>query len=177
MTVVVAVSVALSALGGILWGLLAPAQQLLVVAQDRGAALTGESLHRFDSLAMFALISFVLGLVLPVGWWQWTAERGPRLFGAVFVGALAGSVVALGVGNGIAALRFPKADDPAVGSIVEVAPSIASPLALIVQALTASLVILLLAAMNPHDNLQYTEAEDAESEPFPPPSFDSNRAD
>ncbi|KQU57483.1 hypothetical protein ASG84_17535 [Rhodococcus sp. Leaf278] len=179
LTVVIAISVALSALGGMLWGLLAPAQQLLVVSQDRGAALTGESLHRFDALAMFSLVSFALGLVLPVGWWLWKSERGPRLFAAIFVGALAGSIAAIVVGNAIAALRFPKAADPAVGSIVTVAPSIETPLVLIVQALTASLVVLLLAAMNPNDNLRYAEPEpeDVDGEPFPPPSFDSNRAD
>lgn len=180
LSVVVGISVAVSALGGMLWGLLAPAQQLLVVAQDRGAALTGESLHRFDGLALFSFVSLALGLVLPIGFWLWRSERGPRLFGAVFVGALAGSVAATLVGNGIAALRFPKATDPPVGSIVTIAPSIETPLVLIVQALTASLVILLLAAMNPNDNLQHSEPEpdDLDSEFFPPPpSFDSNRAD
>ncbi|OZF28206.1 hypothetical protein CH296_20990 [Rhodococcus sp. 14-2496-1d] len=180
LSVVVGVSVAVSALGGMLWGFLAPAQQLLVVAQDRGAALTGESLHRFDGLALFSFVSLALGLVIPIGWWLWKSERGPRLFGAIFVGALAGSVAALLVGNGIAALRFPKAADPAVGSIVTVAPSVDTPLVLIVQALMASLVILLLAAMNPNDNLHYTEPEpddlDVEFSP-PPPSFDSNRVD
>ncbi|OZC65113.1 hypothetical protein CH306_20310 [Rhodococcus sp. 15-725-2-2b] len=180
LSVVVGVSVAVSALGGMLWGFLAPAQQLLVVAQDRGAALTGESLHRFDGLALFSFVSLALGLVIPIGWWLWKSERGPRLFGAILVGALAGSVAALLVGNGIAALRFPKAADPAVGSIVTVAPSIDTPLVLIVQALMASLVILLLAAMNPNDNLHYTDPEpdvlDVELSP-PPPSFDSNRVD
>lgn len=182
LSVIVGISVAVSALGGTLWGFLAPAQQLLVVAQDRGAALTGESLHRFDGLALFSFVSLALGLVLPIGFWLWRSERGPRLFGAVFVGAIAGSVAAILVGNGIAALRFPKAIDPAVGSIVTVAPSIETPLVLIVQALMASLVMLLLAAMNPHDNLQHTDPEpdDLDVEffpPPPPPSFDSNRAD
>lgn len=177
--VVVAISVALSAVGGMLWGLLAPAQQLLVVAQDRGAALTGENLHRFDAIAIFSLVSFALGLVLAVGWWLWMSERGPRLFAAIFVGALSGSIAAIVVGNAVAALRFPKAVDPTVGSIVTVAPSIETPLVLIVQALTASLVVLLLAAMNPNDNLRHTDLgpEDLDAEPFPPPSFDSSRAD
>lgn len=67
LSVVVGVSVAVSALGGMLWGFLAPAQQLLVVAQDRGAALTGESLHRFDGLALFSFVSLALGLVIPIG--------------------------------------------------------------------------------------------------------------
>ncbi|WP_237669321.1 hypothetical protein [Rhodococcus sp. BS-15] len=67
LSVVVGISVAVSALGGMLWGFLAPAQQLLVVAQDRGAALTGESLHRFDGLALFSFVSLALGLVLPIG--------------------------------------------------------------------------------------------------------------
>lgn len=182
LSTVVGMSVAASALGGMLWGFLAPAQQLLVVAQDRGAALTGESLHRFDGLALFSFVSLALGILLPTGWWLWRSERGPRLFGAVFLGALVGSVAAILVGNGIAALRFPKATDPAVGSIVTVAPSIETPLVLIVQALTASLVILLLAAMNPNDNLQHADPDPDDPEveffpPPPPPSFDSNRAD
>ncbi|MGV8871443.1 MAG: DUF2567 domain-containing protein [Rhodococcus sp. (in: high G+C Gram-positive bacteria)] len=180
LTVVVGISVALSALGGLLWGFLAPAQHLLVVAQDRGAALTGESLHRFDALALFSFVSFALGLILPIGWWLWKSERGPRLFGAVLIGALAGSVAAVLVGNGIAALRFPKADDPAIGSIVSVAPSVETPLVLIVQALTASLVVLLLAAMNPNDDLQHTDPEPEEFDDMlspPRPSFDSRVAD
>lgn len=174
LAVVVGISVVLSALCGILWGFLAPAQQLLVVAQDRGAALTGESLHRFDALALFAFASFGLGVIVPIACWLWKSERGPRLFVAVLVGALAGSLAAFLVGNGIAALRFPKADDPAIGSIVSVAPAIDTPLVLIVQALTASLVVLLLAAMNPNDNLQYPDPdpEDVDAAP-PPPSFDS----
>ncbi|WP_042939323.1 DUF2567 domain-containing protein [Rhodococcus sp. AW25M09] len=175
---VVGISVALSALGGLMWGFLAPAEQLLVVAQDRGAALTGESLHRFDALALFSFISFALGLILPIGWWLWKSERGPRLFGAVLFGALAGSFAAMLTGNGVAALRFPKADDPAIGSIVSVAPAVETPLVLIVQALTASLVVLLLAAMNPNDDLQHTDPdpEELDVDRPPPPSFDSRLA-
>ena len=56
------VTIALSAVGGLLWGFLAPSQQLLVVAQDRGATLTGESLHRFDALALFVLVGLGMNL-------------------------------------------------------------------------------------------------------------------
>ncbi|TFI45169.1 DUF2567 domain-containing protein [Rhodococcus sp. 1R11] len=176
------VTIALSAVGGLLWGLLAPSQQLLVFAQDRGATLTGESLHRFDALALFVLVSFALGILVPIGWWLWISQRGPRLFVAVLTGSLIGSVAAMLVGNGVAALRFPRADEPAVGSIVRVAPSIDTPTVLIVQALTASLVILLLAAMNPNDDLQHPDSDpafdeiDFEVSP-PPPSFDSRVPD
>jgi hypothetical protein len=176
------VTIALSAVGGLLWGFLAPSQQLLVVAQDRGATLTGESLHRFDALALFVLVSFALGILVPIGWWLWISQRGPRLFVAVFVGSFVGSVAAVLVGNGVAALRFPRADEPAVGSIVRVAPSIDTPTALIVQALTASLVILLLAAMNPNDDLQHPDSDPELDEiefdvAPPPPSFDSRVPD
>lgn len=173
--VVIGVSVVASILGGVLWGALAPAQQLLVVAHDRGAALTGESLHRFDALALFVLVSVALGFVLPVGWWQWRSERGPRLFAAILIGAVAGSVSAMWVGNAVVALRFPKSVDPPIGSIVTVASDISTPMVLIAQALTASVVVLLLAAMNPNDDLQHTDSEEAD-EPLPPPSFDSRQA-
>jgi hypothetical protein len=101
---------------------------------------------------------------------------------AVFVGSFVGSIAAVLVGNGVAALRFPRADEPAVGSIVRVAPSIDTPTALIVQALTASLVILLLAAMNPNDDLQHPDSDPELDEiefdvAPPPPSFDSRVPD
>lgn len=152
----IAVSVLVGVLAGIVWALLAPAERFVVVAPGRGAALTGESLHRFDALAMAACAAIVAGIVLPVAVWAWTAVRGPLQFAGILIGSILGSGAMLGVGIAAARRVHPRPDDPATGSVVAVAPGFESPLLLVVQPLVASLVVLLLVAMNPHDNLRFT---------------------
>jgi hypothetical protein len=152
----IAVSVAVGVLVGIVWALLAPAERFVVVAPGRGAALTGESLHRFDALAMAACAAIAAGIVLPVAVWAWTAARGPLQFAGILIGSILGSGAMLGVGIAVARWVHPRPDDPATGSVVAVAPGFETPLLLVVQPLVASLVVLLLVAMNPHDNLRFT---------------------
>ncbi|WP_231912750.1 DUF2567 domain-containing protein [Rhodococcus sp. EPR-157] len=152
----VVMSVLFGVVGGVVWAAMAPPEQFVVVDPGRGAALTGESLHRFDGIAIFVCISLVAGIVLPVALWTWTSVRGPVLFLGVLVGAALGSSAMLGVGVWVAGLIVPSPDDPPIGSVVSVAPGFESPLVLVVQPLLASLVVLLLAAMNPHDNLRFT---------------------
>ncbi|SNT21538.1 DUF2567 domain-containing protein [Rhodococcoides kyotonense] len=150
------VAVAVGVLAGLIWALLAPAEQYVVVVPGQGAALTGESLHRFDALALFVCIAFVCGVLLPVASWTRKRFRGPVLFLGTLIGAGLGSSAMLGVGVWVAGLLHPRPDDPAVGSLVDVAPGVGSLLVLLIQPLVTSLVVLLLAAMNPHDNLVNT---------------------
>ncbi|RRQ27647.1 DUF2567 domain-containing protein [Rhodococcus sp. Eu-32] len=159
--VAVVASVVVGALAGLLWSILAPTEQFVVVVPGQGAALTGESLHRFDSLALFGCISFVCGVLLPVAFWTRKAARGPVLFLAMLAGAVLGALAMLGVGVWVAGLLHARPQDPAVGSVVEVAPGIGSLLALVIQPLVTSLVVVLLAAMNPHDNLMYTPVDES----------------
>lgn len=156
----VAASAIAGVLGGLVWAALAPPEKFVVVDPGRGAALTGESMHRFDGLALFVCIAFVGGVVLPVALWAWTAARGPVLCVGVFVGAAIGSVVMLGIGIWVAGVVHPRPVDPPAGSVVTLAPGFESALVLLVQPLVASLVVLLLAAMNPHDNLRFTAEDD-----------------
>lgn len=155
-----AVSVLVGAVSGLGWSVLAPPEQVVVVSPGVGAGLTGESLHRFDSLALFVCGAVAAGIVVPVGFWVWTRARGPLLYGGLLLGAASGSALMLGVGVQVAAMIHPRPEDPAVGTVVAVAPGFESPLALVVQPLVCSLVVLLLAAMNPHDNLRYTPEDD-----------------
>ncbi len=163
----VAVSVLVGVAFGLVWSVLAPPERVVVVSPGVGAGLTGESLHRFDSLALFVCGAFIAGIVVPVGFWAWTRARGPLLYIGLLIGAVLGSAAMLGVGVLVAGLLNPRPDDPAVGEVVTVAPGLESPLVVVVQALVCSLVVVLLAAMNPHDNLQYTvedEQQDAEDQ-------------
>lgn len=168
-----ALSVVLGALGGVVWALLAPVEQFWVVSPGRGAALTGESVHRFDALALLVCISLVLGIALPVGFWAWSRARGPILYLGLLTGAAFGSAVALGAGILLAGRLHPRPDDPAAGSVVSVAPGFESPLVLVVQPLVASLVVLLLVAMNPHDNLRFSPEVEPELDVEPSPGFES----
>lgn len=172
----VAVSLLAGLLGGALWAVLAPSEHFFVVAPGRGSALTGESLHRFDSLALFVCVTGVLGIVVPVGFWAWTAARGPLLYAGVLIGSAVGTSAALGLGLGIARLVHPRPDDPVPGTIVSVAPGFESPLVLVVQPLVASLVVLLLVAMNPHDNLRFTDHVDDPYDEIAARSFEPDRA-
>ncbi|MDJ0393126.1 DUF2567 domain-containing protein [Rhodococcus sp. G-MC3] len=161
---VVAVSAIFGVVCGLLWAFLAPTEQFVVVEPGVGAALTGESLHRFDSLALLVCCALVGGVVLPVTLWAWTGVRGPVLYMGLFVGAGVGSAAMLGVGVLVAGLVHPRPDDPASGTVVALAPGMESLLVLLVQPLVASLVVLLLAAMNPHDNLRFTPVTDHEAD-------------
>lgn len=159
-----AATVVVGILAGLLWAVVVPVERFAVVQPGLGAALTGESLHRFDSIALFVCIALVTGVVVPVAFWAWTRARGPVLYLGLFLGAAVGSAVMVGVGVGVTGLLHARPDDPAVGSLVDVAPGMQSPLVLLVQPLVTSLVVLLLTAMNPHDNLRFTSGLDESSE-------------
>ncbi|MBD0322066.1 MAG: DUF2567 domain-containing protein [Aldersonia sp.] len=150
---VVLAGVGLGVLGGIGWAFLAPTQQVLVVAADRGAPLTGESMHEFDSVAIFACISAIVGLLLAVGAWRMTRARGPILFAGILLGSAVGAATMAVVGEGVARLRHPRVDAPQVHDVVALAPGIGTMLVLIVAPLLASSSVLVMATLNSHDDL------------------------
>ncbi|MEV6255072.1 DUF2567 domain-containing protein [Nocardia sp. NPDC051911] len=146
---VVAVAVVVvSALAGVGWGLLAPTERLLVVEPGRGVGLTGESAHQFDALALFVLAGAVLGLLCALAVWRWRSARGPLLQLGLLIGSGLGAVVMAGVGEQVAEWSHPRPHDPPVGQIVTLPIELGSDLALIVQPLIASFVMLFLAALS-----------------------------
>lgn len=149
----------LGALAGVVWAFLAPAVRLLVVAEDRGVVLTGESLHRFDAAAIFVGIGLVLGVLVAVVAWGIRRVRGPAAVAALVVGSVLGAVIAALVGRGVADLRFPHVDGPAVGTIVADAPGLSTPMVLVAQPLAAALTYLLLVSLSPHDDLGVGDLE------------------
>ncbi|WP_063710952.1 DUF2567 domain-containing protein [Nocardia niigatensis] len=145
--------VAVSALAGVAWAFLAPPEQLLVVEPDRGTALTGESMHRFDALAIFVLIGIVLGVLGTAAAWRWRRARGPVLLSGILLGSLAGAVLMKVVGEAVAERVHTRPQHPAVHTIVEFAPAVEGWAALIAQPLAAAVVALLLTALSTSDDL------------------------
>lgn len=142
-----------SALIGIVWGLLAPAEHDLVLSSGRLLPLTGESLHRFDAAALLACAGLVVGIVSAAAVWIVRAARGPLAVAGVLIGSVVGSAMMAVAGTGVAGLRFPEPVNVRVGDVVAVAPGIGSWLVLIFQPLAACVTTLVLAALNPYDDL------------------------
>ncbi|MGK8524632.1 DUF2567 domain-containing protein [Nocardia asteroides] len=153
MALVVVAVVVVSAVAGAGWGLLAPTERLLVVEPGRGVALTGESAHQFNALAIFVLAGAVLGLLSALAAWRWRSARGPLLQLGLLVGSGAGAVLMARVGEQAAAWLHPRPHDPPVGQIVALPIELGSALAFIVQPLVASFVMLFLAALSTSEDL------------------------
>ncbi|WP_084487569.1 DUF2567 domain-containing protein [Nocardia sienata] len=142
-----------SALVGALWGLLAPTERVLVVEPGRGAALVGESLHRFDATALFTGAGAVTGFLSAVVAWRWRRMRGPLQSAGLLLGSVAGAWIMAWFGNAVVAWDNPRPHDPPVGQIVALPVELGTQLALVVQPLLAGLVILLLAGLSPAEDL------------------------
>ncbi|MBJ8343165.1 DUF2567 domain-containing protein [Antrihabitans sp. YC2-6] len=143
----------ISVIGGVVWGFLAPAEHLVVFEPGRMQTIAGESGHYFDSVAIFAAISLVVAIVGSAATWRWRSMRGPILFAGLFLGALDGAREMMFTGELVARLRFPEIVEPAVGEVVAVAPTIDTLLVLIIAPLIACLSVLVMAAINPRDDL------------------------
>jgi hypothetical protein len=161
--VIAATTAGVSVLVGVVWAFLAPAEHLLVVSEGRGVALTGESLHQFDASAVFIWLALIVGVLSA---WLARLSRGPYALGGLIVGSAAGAGLMALVGSGVTKLRFPTADNPAVGEIIARAPNIGTLLVLLFQPLAACVVTLVLAVLNPYDDLgvgDHPESGDRES--------------
>ncbi|WP_282785655.1 MULTISPECIES: DUF2567 domain-containing protein [unclassified Nocardia] len=150
---VVAGVTAVSAMAAMVWAFLAPAERLVVVEPDRGAVLTGESAHQFDALAVFVLVGMVTGVLTATGTWRWRRVRGPILLAGLVIGSLLGAFVMRLVGEAAAEVLYPRPENPPVGSIVELAPTVPAWQALIAQPLVATLLVLIWSALSVADDL------------------------
>ncbi|QLY34453.1 DUF2567 domain-containing protein [Nocardia huaxiensis] len=176
--VVFAVLGVVSALAGVAWAYLAPAERLLVVEPDRGAALTGESAHRFDAAAIFVLIGLVTAVLTTAAAWRWRRVRGPILLLSMLAGSLVGANLMRLVGEAVAEQLHTRPEHPAVHSIVEFAPTIEGWPFLLVQPLVAALLVLILASLSTSDDLgtgEYLPFGKIRPDPpaWAPPPFES----
>ncbi|MET7773550.1 DUF2567 domain-containing protein [Nocardia sp. NPDC005366] len=150
---IVAGVVLASVVGGAVWGYLAPVEQLFVTEAGRGVVLTGESAHQFDALAIFVCIGAVVGLLCAAGAWRLRSARGPILAIGLLAGSFIGAFAMRVLGEAVAEWHHARPEDPPVGQIIAIAPELGSWLALIVQPLIASLVLMFTVALNPSEDL------------------------
>ncbi|MGW0043128.1 DUF2567 domain-containing protein [Rhodococcus sp. NPDC003348] len=148
--------VVVSALAGIVWGLLVPAQHFLVVSGGGAVSLTGESGHQFDAVALFLCLGAILGVLSAVAVWTRRAHRGVAQVIGLVVGSVVGASAAAVVGLGVARLRFPGVEDLELGQIVPATPGLGTMMALIAQPFAASLVYLLLVSLSSRPDLGRT---------------------
>jgi hypothetical protein len=146
------VVVGLGLLGGVVWGLLAPAETV-VISQRGSLLLTGESGHQFDAIAIFLCFAGVLGAVAAIGAWQWRRMRGPILFAGMLIGAAVGGAAMWLVGDQVARWRHPKAIDPHLYQVVSAAPTMSSDAALFAAPFVAAFMLAVLVILSPSDDL------------------------
>lgn len=146
-------TVALGVVAGVVWGLLAPSELDLVVSPGRHVALTDESNHQFDALAIFLCLGAIVGAVGVLAAWQWRRLRGPILFAGTLVGTLVGSAAMWLVGEEVARLRYPVQDNPPLHHVVEVAPVVGNVAGLLAAPFIAAVVLAVLVILSPSDDL------------------------
>lgn len=146
-------SLGLSLVGALVWGLVAPGQQVVAVGDGRGIPLTNESSHEFDALGIFLCIGGVVGAVAALAAWQWQRRRGPVLALAVLAGTAVGGPVSVFFGEWIAGLRHPKPANPAPRQLLTVAPTLGSDMAFYAAPFAAALILAGLALLASRDDL------------------------
>ena len=158
--------VAAGVVAGIVWGLLAPAEHLVVTEAGSVRSIPGESNHYFDAVAMFVLIGFAVAVVGSVASWRWRSMRGPILLAGMFLGACDAAREMMFVGEWVARLRFPETSASDVGAVITVAPRIDTLTVLIVMPLVTCMSVLLMAALDPSDDLR-ADVHDGVAPPVP----------
>ncbi len=148
---------------GWLWSRLAPSELSVVVRAGSTAPLPTESQHRFDGLALFALMVFGAGLVSGAALWQWRSQRGPVLLLAGVAASLLSAWVAYRCG-----LLFAGTPDlaaAAVGTVVTVPPLLGSPIVVVAQPLGMALAYGTAVSVSGDDNLHRDNAHRPEPDP------------
>ncbi|WP_051024516.1 DUF2567 domain-containing protein [Nocardia aobensis] len=165
---IVAAVLVVSIIGGGVWAMLAPTEKVFVVEPGSGMALTGESAHRFDAVAIFACVGLVTGLLSAAAVWRRRAIRGPIMLVSLLIGSLAGAWVMSWFGEQVARWIHPRSHNPPVHTVVELAPTVEGWTALLLQPLVAGLVVLLLSALSTSEDLGSGRGEPPEPAPHTP---------
>jgi len=137
LAVLVAGTLVLGVVLGVVWARLAPGQRFVVLDATSLATLPTESEHVFVDAALFVLLGLVGGLVSAVVAWRWRRARGP----VVLLVLTAASVLAAVLAHVVGLLLVPRPDvaGAAPGTVVTSAPELRTWLVVLGQPLGAAL--------------------------------------
>jgi hypothetical protein len=136
-----------------LWSVLAPGQAKAVSRTGQLVPLTAESYHRFDAVAVFVLLGLGAGLIVGVAAWFMRERRGPVIMIAVVAGSLLAAYLATLMTGLFTGWYYDVPTSLNVADVVEIAPTLESPWAILAQPLAAALGYGVLAAWNGLDDL------------------------
>lgn len=135
------------------WSLLAPPIQRQVVNNGRTPALPGESNHSFDALAVFLLLTVVLGAITGAVVWLMRRRRGPVVMIGATVGSAAAAWLAWLMTSAFTGFWYTVPTSVQLGDVYTVAPTAPHPIAILAQPLAFVLVYGAAAAWNGLDDL------------------------
>lgn len=138
---------------GWLWSRLAPPERVRVYTDGQLVPLQLESWHRFDDLALFAMLGLAAGVVTAVAVWFVRSRRGPVVMLAAVAGALLAAWLGTVLGTAFANGVYSLAAAPKLGDVIEVAPRLESGFVLVAQPLATAVVYGLLAGWNGREDL------------------------
>lgn len=138
---------------GWVWSLLAPPERVRVFDGGQLVPLQLESWHRFDALAVYALLGLATGVVTGAAVWMLRERRGPVIMIAAVLGGLLAAWLGTQIGVAFANSAYAIVTAPAVGDVIERAPRIESMWVLVAQPLATALVYGLAAGWNGRDDL------------------------
>lgn len=143
-------------LAGLAWAFIARPVRYVIVDNGLGQSLDGESANEFGAIGWFVLVSAAIGLVVAIAAWSYRKQRGIPLLSVIVATCALGSLSMAAIGELVVRLRYPTADDPKIGAVVSIAPKIfdgSIPVSLAFEPLIAAVVIFVMAALSPFDDL------------------------
>jgi hypothetical protein len=141
---------------GVAWAFIARPVRLVIVDAGLGQTLDGDSANEFGAIGWFALMGIAIGFVVAIAAWSYRQQRGVSLLYVIVATCALGSLSMAALGELIVRLRYPIVDDPKIGTVVSFAPRVfdgSMPVALVLEPLIAAVVIFVMAALSPFDDL------------------------
>ncbi|HVV08759.1 DUF2567 domain-containing protein [Amycolatopsis sp.] len=138
---------------GWLWSRLAPAERVRVFDGGQLIPLQLESWHRFDGLAIYALLGLAAGVVTGAIVWLLRERRGPVIMIAAVLGAVLSGWLGVTMGEAFVSGAYAVSGAPKVGDVLDKAPQLESWWVLVAQPLATALTYGLLAGWNGRDDL------------------------
>lgn len=147
----------LNAVVGVVWRYIAPGQQFKVFSNGGYLSLPTADYHPFEALALFVLATGAVGLVAAVAIWRVRGVRGVTSLTSLVIASALGALVAASIAGLFSSAVSPSSlADASRDVLMELAPQLTTPLALLAEPLVAALVYTFLVAWDGRPDLGRT---------------------